>query len=76
MNNRIYILDETNRDGVQTSRLGSAKLENTVLNILLKRMGVYQSEISFPTTHHETNYINANVELVNLGVLKPILISE
>ena len=27
MDNRIFILDVTNRDGVQTSRLGLAKLE-------------------------------------------------
>jgi len=67
-------LDVTNRDGVQTSRLGLAKLEKTVLNILLNRMGVYQSEIGFPTTHHETNYINANMELVKLDVLKPIIL--
>jgi len=75
MDNSIYILDVTNRDGVQTSRLGLAKLEKTVLNILLNRMGVYQSEIGFPTTHHETNYINANVELSQIGVLKPIILS-
>lgn len=75
MDNRIYLLDVTNRDGVQTSRLGLAKLEKTVLNILLNRMGVYQSEIGFPTTLHETNYINANLELVKIGVLKPIILS-
>ncbi|MFX0082644.1 MAG: homocitrate synthase [Candidatus Hodarchaeota archaeon] len=75
MDNRIYLLDVTNRDGVQTSRLGLAKLEKTVLNILLNRMGVYQSEIGFPTTLHETNYINANVELADIGVLNPIILS-
>ena len=65
----------TNRDGVQTSRLGLAKLEKTVLNILLNRMGIYQSEIGFPTTLHETNYINANLELAKLGVLVPIILA-
>ncbi|MFX0075312.1 MAG: homocitrate synthase [Candidatus Hermodarchaeota archaeon] len=75
MDNRIYLLDVTNRDGVQTSRLGLAKLEKTVLNILLNRMGVFQSEIGFPTTLHETNYINANLELAKIGVLKPMLLS-
>ena len=75
MDNRIYLLDVTNRDGVQTSRLGLAKLEKTVLNILLNRMGVYQSEIGFPTTLHETNYINANLELARLNVLKPIILA-
>ncbi|MHA1913603.1 MAG: homocitrate synthase/isopropylmalate synthase family protein [Promethearchaeota archaeon] len=75
MDSRIYLLDVTNRDGVQTSRLGLAKLEKTVLNILLNRMGVYQSEIGFPTTLHEINYINANLELAKIGVLKPIILS-
>ena len=75
MDNRIYLLDVTNRDGVQTSRLGLAKLEKTVLNILLNRMGVHQSEIGFPTTLHETNYINANLELTKIGVLNPIILS-
>jgi isopropylmalate/homocitrate/citramalate synthase len=75
MDNRIYILDVTNRDGVQTSRLGLAKLEKTVLNILLNKMGVHQSEFGFPTTLHETNYINANLELARMGVLKPIILS-
>ena len=74
MDKRIFFLDVTNRDGVQTSRLGLAKLEKTVLNILLNRMGIYQSEIGFPTTYHETNYINANLELVELGILKPIIL--
>ena len=45
MDNRIFILDITNRDVVQTSRLGLTKLEKTVVNKLLNRMGVYQSEI-------------------------------
>ena len=74
MDNHIKIIDVTNRDGVQTSRLGLAKLEKTVLNILLNRMGIFQSEIGFPTTHHETNYINANLELARLGVLKPMVL--
>lgn len=72
MDNRIYILDVTNRDGVQTSRLGLAKIEKTVLNVLLNKMGVFQSEFGFPTTLHETNYLNANLELARMGVLKPM----
>ncbi|MFX1337173.1 MAG: homocitrate synthase [Promethearchaeota archaeon] len=75
MDNRIYILDVTNRDGVQTSRLGLAKIEKTVLNILLNKMGVYQSELGFPTTLHETNYINANLELVRMGIIEPMILS-
>ncbi|MHA1688962.1 MAG: homocitrate synthase/isopropylmalate synthase family protein [Promethearchaeota archaeon] len=75
MDKRIRILDVTNRDGVQTSRLGLAKIEKTVLNILLNQMGVYQSEMGFPTTIHEINYINANLELVRMGVIKPMKLS-
>ncbi|MHA1274451.1 MAG: homocitrate synthase, partial [Promethearchaeota archaeon] len=51
-----------------------AKLEKTVLNLLLNQMGIYQSELGFPTTLHETNYINANIELAKMGVLKPIIL--
>lgn len=72
---KIYIVDVTNRDGVQTSRLGLAKLEKTMVNIYLNEMGIYQSEIGFPVTSHEVNYINANVELQEMGVLKPIVLS-
>lgn len=72
---RIYILDVTNRDGVQTSRLGLAKLQKTMINLYLNEMGVYQSEFGFPVTIHETNYLNANVELALKGVLKPIILS-
>jgi isopropylmalate/homocitrate/citramalate synthase len=69
---KIYFIDVTNRDGVQTSRLGLAKLQKTVLNMYLNDMGIFQSEFGFPTTNHETNYINANLELVRKGVLVPI----
>lgn len=73
--NRIYIMDVTNRDGVQTSRLGLAKLQKTMINIYLNKMGIYQSEMGFPVTHHEINYLNANVELAKLGILKPMILS-
>ena len=73
--NKIYIVDVTNRDGVQTSRLGLAKLQKTMINIYLNDMGIYQSEFGFPFTSHETNYLNANLELAELGVLKPIILS-
>jgi len=72
---KIYIVDVTNRDGVQTSRLGLAKLEKTMLNLYLNEMGIYRSEFGFPYTHHEKNYINANLELAERGVLNPILLS-
>jgi homocitrate synthase NifV len=73
--NRIYIVDVTNRDGVQTSRLGLAKLQKTIINIMLNEMGVYQSEFGFPVTRHETHYLNANLKLARIGVLKPIILS-
>ncbi|MCD5397448.1 homocitrate synthase [candidate division NPL-UPA2 bacterium] len=72
--NKIYIIDVTNRDGVQTSRLGLAKLEKTMINIFLNEMGIYQSEFGFPYTYHEVNYINANLELAELGVIQPMLL--
>ena len=72
---KIYIVDVTNRDGVQTSRLGLAKLQKTMINIYLNEMGVSQSEFGFPVTRHETNYLNANLELVRMGVLKPLMLS-
>lgn len=72
---KIHIIDVTNRDGVQTSRICLSKLEKTMLNLYLNQMGVYQSEFGFPVTHHETNYLNANLELAEAGVLLPIRLS-
>ncbi|MFH1678830.1 MAG: homocitrate synthase [Candidatus Omnitrophota bacterium] len=69
---RIYIVDVTNRDGVQTSRICLSKLEKTMINLYLNQMGIFQSEFGFPITHHETNYLNANLELAKRGVLSPI----
>ena len=69
---RIYIIDVTNRDGVQTSRICLSKLQKTMINLYLNEMGVAQSEFGFPLTRHETNYLNANLELVKKGVLSPI----
>lgn len=73
--NKIYIIDVTNRDGVQTSKLGLAKLQKTMVNLYLNEMGVYQSEFGFPVTRHETNYLNANLELAKKGVLRPMVLS-
>jgi isopropylmalate/homocitrate/citramalate synthase len=69
---KIYLLDVTNRDGVQTAKLGLSKLEKTMINIYLNEMGVFQSEFGFPTTKHESRYLQANLELAEMGVLKPI----
>ena len=73
--NKIYIIDVTNRDGVQTAHLGLAKLEKTMLNLYLNQMGIFQSEAGFPCTKHEINYLNANMALVEKNVLSPIRIS-
>jgi len=72
---KIYLVDVTNRDGVQTSRLGLAKLQKTLINVLLNKMGVYQSEMGFPVTRHEINYLKANLALAKKGVLTPIILS-
>jgi len=69
---KIYIIDVTNRDGVQTAKLGLSKLEKTMMNVYLNEMGVFQSEFGFPTTRHESNYLQANLELAEIGALKPI----
>jgi isopropylmalate/homocitrate/citramalate synthase len=69
---KIYLIDVTNRDGVQTAKLGLSKLEKTMTNIYLNEIGVFQSEFGFPTTKHESRYLNANLELAEMGVLKPI----
>ena len=69
---KIYLIDVTNRDGVQTAKLGLSKLEKTLINIYLNQMGVFQSEFGFPVTLHETNYLQANLELAEMGVLSPI----
>ncbi|NOZ69695.1 MAG: homocitrate synthase, partial [Deferribacteres bacterium] len=52
------------------SRILLSKLAKTMLNIYLDDMGIFQSEIGFPTLKHEINYINANLELAKRGVIK------
>jgi len=69
---KIYLLDVTNRDGVQTAKLGLSKLEKTMINIYLNEMGIFQSEFGFPTTRHEARYLEANLEMAETGLLKPI----
>lgn len=65
----IHFVDVTNRDGVQTSRLGLAKLQKTIINLMLNSLGITQSEFGFPTTKHELNYLNANLDLVEAGII-------
>jgi len=72
---KIYLVDVTNRDGVQTAKLGLSKLEKTMINLYLNDIGIFQSEFGFTTTHHETHYLRANLKLVEMGVLKPIRLS-
>lgn len=67
--NYIKFVDVTNRDGVQTSRLGLAKLQKTIINVMLNEMGINQSEFGFPTTEHEINYLNGNLQLVERGLI-------
>jgi len=43
-----------------------------MLNLYLDEMGVFQSEFGFPLTRHETNYLNANLDLVKKGVIASI----
>jgi homocitrate synthase NifV len=43
-----------------------------MINIHLNEMGVFQSEFGFPVTRHETNYLNANLELAKKGALSPM----
>ena len=69
---KIYIIDVTNRDGVQTAKLGLAKLEKTLLNMYLDKLGVFQSEFGFPMTNHEQAYLNANIRLAREGALRQI----
>jgi citrate (Re)-synthase len=69
---KIFIIDVTNRDGVQTAHLGLSKLEKTMINIYLDEMGVFQSELGFPTTKHESRYLQANLELQQMGVMPHI----
>ncbi len=69
---KVYLIDVTNRDGVQTAKLGLSKLAKTMINMYLNEMGVYQSEFGFPTTKHESHYLQANLKLAEMGVLQPI----
>jgi isopropylmalate/homocitrate/citramalate synthase len=69
---KIHFIDVTNRDGVQTAKLGLSKIEKTLINIYLNEMGIFQSEFGFPTTRHEQLYLKANLELAEMGDLRPI----
>ncbi len=72
---KIHFIDVTNRDGVQTSRISLSKLQKTMLNYYLARLGIHQSEFGFPFIAHEQNYIRANLELKALGALGSLILS-
>jgi homocitrate synthase NifV len=71
----IYLLDVTNRDAVQTSRISLSKFQKTMVNWYLSGMGVHQSEMGFPTYTHEVNYINGNVALADKGAFGDMILS-
>ena len=73
---KIYIIDVTNRDGVQTAKLGLSKLEKTMINLYLHEMGVFQSEFGFPTTHHEQHYLSANLDFTTDASLAGLVESD
>lgn len=73
---KIELIDVTNRDGEQTARISLAKIQKTVINWLLDDLGVYQSEMGFPLSPHEKNYINANCELTEGDENRPPLIKR
>ena len=62
---KIRIVDVTNRDGEQTARIVLSKLQKTIINVMLDQMGVFGSELGFPLSPHEWEYINANVDLTH-----------
>lgn len=74
MKKRIHLLDVTNRDGVQTARMGLSKFQKTMINVYLSRLGVYQSEMGFPFSIQEKNYINANESLKKKGALNDLIL--
>ena len=71
----IHFIDVTNRDGVQTARINLAKLQKTMLNYYLARLGVHQSEFGFPFLPTERGYILANLALAELGAFGDMVLS-
>ena len=71
---KIYLIDVTNRDAVQASRIIMAKLQKTMLNLYLAEMGIHQSEFSFPSVKHERNYIEGNLELKEMGIMGELVL--
>ncbi|HET6910056.1 MAG TPA: hypothetical protein VFH54_12005, partial [Mycobacteriales bacterium] len=72
---QIHFLDVTNRDGVQTARIGLSKFGKTMVNFYLGRLGVAQSEIGFPFLFHEVPYIRTQIALADAGAFGNLRLS-
>lgn len=70
----VYFMDVTNRDGVQAARIEMSKFQRTMVNYYLAQLGVHQVEFGFPFIWHEKNYIDANVELAEQGVMGDLIL--
>ncbi len=71
---KIYFIDVTNRDGVQTARISLSKFQKTMVNWYLSQIGIHQSEFGFPFVAHEHNYIIANLDLHRKGAFKNMIL--
>ena len=71
---KVYFIDVTNRDGVQAARSEMSKFQRTMVNWYLGQMGVHQSEFGFPFIWHERNYVEANVELAEMGAMGDLIL--
>jgi homocitrate synthase NifV len=71
---KVHFIDVTNRDGVQAARIEMSKLQRTMINYYLGKLGVHQAEFSFPFIWHEKNYVDANVELAEMGVMNGLIL--
>ncbi len=64
---KIYLLDVTNRDVVQTAKLGLSKPEKTLKNIYLGEMGI------FFENKEEANEMLELTRYANLEVQEPLV---
>lgn len=71
---KAYFIDVTNRDGVQAARIEMSKLQRTMVNYYLGKLGVHQAEFGFPFIWHEKNYVDANVELAEMGAMGDLIL--
>jgi homocitrate synthase NifV len=71
---KIHFIDVTNRDTVQASRMSLSKLQRTLINMHLGKMGIYQSEFAFPFAKGEQSYIRANLGLKQKGAMGNLIL--